>query len=263
MIFINSFIFTDPDAKNYLDAIRAVDQVKNELAVQNLFKNLKAGGNYIPGYPIYPMYGNHLDAVKINATDPRNLDAAFRLTFPAGITVSADGIQGNGTSQYVKTFFTGANFTLNNTCLAFYSGTNQSRSETEITVFSGANSHQLSLRIADIAYFESYKGNDSLSRLTFASTNSLGLHLENRTASNNHNAWIRGTKVATAATVSGALHTLEYRLLCLNDNGTNSTFSSKKCMFAALLPGRSDAQAIALNNTIKQFNTELGRSVTV
>lgn len=54
-------------------------------------------------YAFYPFVGASANGHKYNLVDPRDLDAAFRLTFVGSPTHSANGVKFNGASQYART----------------------------------------------------------------------------------------------------------------------------------------------------------------
>jgi hypothetical protein len=51
---------------------------------------------------IYPFVGGTASTHKWNLTDPRDLDAAYRLSFSGGWTHNANGITGNGVNSYAQ-----------------------------------------------------------------------------------------------------------------------------------------------------------------
>lgn len=58
---------------------------------------------------------------KYNLKDPRDLNAAFRLTFNGGWTYSNQGAKANGTNAYLSTFFDGSlNQNTNSNAIGFY-----------------------------------------------------------------------------------------------------------------------------------------------
>jgi len=72
--------------------------------VNYIVSNLKAAGVWSKCNAIYGMVGGTAAAHKWNWKDMRDLDEAFRLTFPNGATHDNNGILFNGTTQYAETF---------------------------------------------------------------------------------------------------------------------------------------------------------------
>jgi len=89
----------DPDAEAFLLAAGITDATITS-AIDNLVLSLKADNIWANMKAIYPVVGGTASTHKFNLKDPRDLDAAFRLTFVGSPTHSSNGVQGNGTSQY-------------------------------------------------------------------------------------------------------------------------------------------------------------------
>jgi len=72
-------------------------------ATRTFYNSLMVDGLYDKLIAFYPFIGGTAGSHKFNGKDPRDLDAAFRLTFYGGITHSSDGIQPNGVNGYGDT----------------------------------------------------------------------------------------------------------------------------------------------------------------
>jgi len=111
---LNSYSGIDPDAEAFLLAASITDATITS-AIDNLVLSLKADSLWAKMIALYPFVGGTASTHKFNLKDPRDLDAAFRLTFFGSPTHSADGMQGNGSSQYARTHITPlSHFSLNN-----------------------------------------------------------------------------------------------------------------------------------------------------
>ena len=88
--FITAATITDPTE------ISAVNQLVLDLKTANIWTKMKA---------VYPFVGGTATTHKWNLKDPRDLDAAFRLTFSGGWTHSSTGALPNGTNGYADTYF--------------------------------------------------------------------------------------------------------------------------------------------------------------
>jgi hypothetical protein len=92
----------DPDAEAFLLAAGITDATITS-AINNLVLSLKADNIWTKMIAIYPFVGGTASTHKFNLKDPRDLNAAFRLEYFGSPTHSADGMQGNGSSQYANT----------------------------------------------------------------------------------------------------------------------------------------------------------------
>jgi len=100
---------TDPEATNIIKIIEEERGTPfnfyERYYVNYIVTNLKESGVWDKSKAIYGMVGGTAAAHKWNWKDMRDLDAAFRLTFPSGIVSSKlYGAEFNGTSHYADTF---------------------------------------------------------------------------------------------------------------------------------------------------------------
>lgn len=94
----------DPDALAFISAATITDTTQR-YAINNLVVGLKLNSLWGKMQAIYPFAGTTATTQKWNLKDPRDLDAAYRLTFVGGVTHSSDGFQPNGTNGYANTHF--------------------------------------------------------------------------------------------------------------------------------------------------------------
>lgn len=79
-----------------------ITDVTQKIAINDLVVGLKADGLWALMYAIYPFVGGTASTHKWNLKDPRDLNAAYRLTFSGGWTHNANGITGNGVNTYAQ-----------------------------------------------------------------------------------------------------------------------------------------------------------------
>jgi len=68
----------------------------NGLDTYNLMSKISA---------LYLLRGGSASKTKLNAINPLNTDAAFRLGYSGGLTYNSTGVQGNGTNGFANTYF--------------------------------------------------------------------------------------------------------------------------------------------------------------
>lgn len=268
MIFLNSFVFTDPDAKAFLDVVRPYDVVLNELAVQNFVKSYRAvHANArladIGDTAIYLMYGGTETACCLNLINP-SLSNPFNLVKSGTPTFNANGITTTGT-QYLKTgIYPSTHMTLNNTSLMIYERTNVSTNRISIGAYDVVNLWILQLvpRYSNNFYFDSYNTTIGIGRLTGTEiTDSRGLTIGSRLSSSYAACFIDGEKKGSISTSGGNLVNYELYIGARNNNGTAVVHRSNNYAFAAVALGKTDEQCIAITNAVNQLQTELGRAV--
>jgi len=93
-----SFIVVSADAALFLDAAGITDPTITA-AINTFVLGLQADGIWKRMFALYPMVGGTASAHKFNLKDPRDLDAAYRLTFAGPFIHSALGVQPDSTGQ--------------------------------------------------------------------------------------------------------------------------------------------------------------------
>jgi len=97
-------VITDPDVLAFIAATGITDNTQKS-AINSLVISLKGYSIWNKLYVIYPFVGGTAFTNKFNLKDPRDLDAAYRLSFSGGWTHNDNGITGNGTNTLANTFF--------------------------------------------------------------------------------------------------------------------------------------------------------------
>jgi hypothetical protein len=247
----------DPDAQAFITAAAITDPTQQS-AINSLVLALKGFSIWTKMKAIYPIVGGTASQHKFNLKDPRDLNAAFRLTYATGVNHSATGMVGNGTTGLANTQLQpSGNLTQNSTHYSFYSRTNVNLTQIEMGV--NLLSNIMEIRTAGITY---HRVNGS-ALAQHADANSLGFYTGNRTASTVINAWKNGVKIVTGVTTpSSAPTTGNIFILALNTGtGTGGNYSTKECAFASIGDGLTDTEAANLYTAVQAFNTTLSRQV--
>ena len=262
----------DPDAQAFITAASITDPTQ-QAAINTLVVDLKGYSIWTKMKAIYPIVGGTASTHKWNLKDPRDLDAAFRLTFATGWTHSSNGMTPNGTNAYADTKLNPSSILNNgNNHISYYSRTNQAASNTiEIGVFSNNGFFGPALgarRTSDL--FQYYNGNATTSVITASSnTNSTGHFIGNILSSTNRKTYKNGTVSGTntnnfSNVVANTLYgTGIYLGACNISDIFQGVFgySSKQCAFASIGDGLSDTDAANLYTAVQAFQTTLSRQV--
>jgi hypothetical protein len=211
----------DPDAQAFITAA-GITGVTQQEGLNNYVLALKSSGVWDrldAIYPMCPIDGSIAtqDSSKYNLKDPRDLDAAFRITWNNSLTVTVNGVQGNGTNQRGDTHYNvNTNAILNDHCLGFVGNIGGNNMGASIAGNNPYNSFLSS----------SYWGVNS-SYVNIASSFSNGFVLQQRTASNAMAIYDdSSTPSATSTLASSSTPNLNYFILARNLNGTPSGFSN-------------------------------------
>lgn len=95
----------DADAQAFIDAAGITSSTQQD-AVNTLVVGLKADSLWTKMIAIYPIVGGSATTHKYNLKDPRDLDAAYRITFAGAVTHDSNGITGDGSTGYGNSFYT-------------------------------------------------------------------------------------------------------------------------------------------------------------
>jgi len=256
----------DSDSSKIIEAVRSTGVVVTEamrLYVDYIVSNMKAIGTWDLCNAVYGFVGGTEGGHKWNWKDTRDVDAAFRLSFPNGMTHSTNGIVGNGTTQYAETFLnpSSSGLVLNNTHLAIYT-----RDDTQSNL--GAISIGANLSGSIWQFGPSYSGtifsdcyNTSTGRLSLALTNQRrGFWLQNRQSSTSHKILKNGIVLASNSTTGGSLPNTSFFLMAQSSNGVATNYSNRNIAFSTIGSGLTDTQAIQQSQIITNAQNILNRA---
>ena len=269
----------DADALAYFTANTAITSAADKNAINTFYLGLKSDGIYTKIKAMYlPIWGSAASS-KWNLKDPRDLDAAFRLTFTTGWTYSSSGITPNGTSAYANTNLTPstAPLTLNNTHLSFYSRTTGNLGNVDIGqlwVNGGAQAYGLyssSGRNTDNNMVAANNSSDA-NRIIVAQTNASGLFVNTRTSTSSfkyfQNNILKGSNSNINTSVYQGLGQNSILLSALNyfvDTNVPQNqiinYSAKQCSFASIGDGLTDAQVTNFYTRVNTLMTYFGINV--
>jgi hypothetical protein len=244
----------DPDAQAFITAA-AITDATQQSAINTLVTDLKGYNIWTKFKAIYPIVGGSASSHAVNLKTP----GTYNLSFATGVTHSANGMLGNGSTGYANSNFNpnlnGA--TLNSHHVSFYSRTNSNGTEVEFGTAAAGNQTLLEIRTSGTTYAAI---NSAPTYITFADTDSRGFYVANRTASNVLNVFRNSTKRVTGATASSALPNANYFILAWN-NVTPQYYSLKQCAFASIGDGLTDTDAANFYTAVQAFQTTLSRQV--
>ena len=247
----------DPDAQAFITAAAITDPTQ-QAAINTLVTDLKGYNIWTKFKAIYPIVGGTASTHKWNLKDPRDLDAAFRLTFTTGWTHSSTGMTPNGTSAYADT---GLNdntiLSLNSAHISFYSRTNVDGSFCDMGIFDAATTSGTNIfsKLTNTFYGRVHNENIGVSN----SVSSLGLFLANRVSSTETRNFINSTlKLQSGASVTK----LNYNItIGARYRGFYDFYSPRQCAFASIGDGLTDTDAANFYTAVQAYQTTLSRQV--
>lgn len=253
----------DADAQSFITAASITDTTQ-KTAINTLVWDLKNANIWTKMKAIYPFVGGTASSHKYNLIDPRDLNAAYRLSFIGGGTHSSTGYLPNGTTAYADTFLSPSTAlsSQNSTHISYYSRTNNAVDQLDFGTQSvgGVNMLSGSIRQSNsTTYFRinrSYTTAESFTSIT----DSRLFYMINRTSSTEEILFTNTTKYTFSKNSTGLANSPIY-IGAFNASGTPLYYGSKECAFFSVGDGLTDAEATAFYNAVQTFNTTLGRQV--
>lgn len=245
----------DADAQAFITAASITDSTQQS-AIDTLVTDLKTAGVWTKMKAIYPIVGGTASSHKFNLKDPRDLDAAFRLTFTSGWTHSADGAQVTAkTATYADThILPSSELSTTSTHMSYYAKTLTS-ANSQIPIGNGElNSMWLGL------YSSTYYAAIANVYAGQYYTPSPAYYLVNKPSSTQLKYIIDSSIVGTESISTGSFSGTQN--LYLNNYSNSAAFTSiSTCAFATIGDGLTDTESSDLYTAIQAFQTTLGREV--
>jgi hypothetical protein len=264
--YFNLAVPNDTDAQAFITAAGITDATQQS-AVNQLVLDLKSANIWTKMKAIYPIVGGSASTHKWNLKDPRDLDAAYRLTFSTGWTHSSTGMTPNGTSAYASTFLVPSSVfnTTTYNHLSYYSRTNN----TNIDFLMGArNSNETAMILSGRDGFWGYycdAPSPSVYRNAYSTSsfNTAAFSLGSQTGTNvkvyrNNSIVVSNTE---ARFTLSALCTRALIIGAWDSIGTIGNYTNKQCAFSSIGDGLTDTEASNLYTAVQNYNTTLGRQV--
>ena len=245
----------DPNAQAYITAAGITDPTE-QAAVNQLVLDLKGTGSttnntdvWSDSYTFYPLSPTSLAAAAYNLKDPTQ-----NITWYNSPTHATTGVSGNGTNQYGNTHFNpSTDFTSSNDCgftvalstvgvdgdvdVGCRNGTTTAF---ELVTFSSS----MRLRVATFT-----------NQIIIAGIDYDNIYTANRRSSTDFEAYKNGVTAGTNSTSATGNPNLDVFILCENNGGSPSLYSTREQQAFVMHRGLTDNQAKDLYDAITTYNT--------
>jgi hypothetical protein len=247
----------DPDAQAFITAAGITDNTQKN-AINTLVLALKGYSIWTKFKAIYPIVGGTASQHKYNLKDPRDLDAAFRLTFATGWTHASTGMTPNGATYADTKLIPNTTLSLNSTHISGYVRTTLTVSAPILSA-EDATTYNNGLYIwPKWSGGYSVRVNDNTSQVAAAGTDIRGLHLASRTASNVKKYRFNNTQIFNVTTASTALNTSS---IYIGASRNNANYFNNEIAFGSIGDGLTDTEAANFYTAVQAFQTTLSRQV--
>jgi len=255
----------DADAQAFAVAANLSDSTQIS-AVNALVTSLKTAGIWTKMKAIYPFVGGTAQSHKFNLKDPRNADAAFRLTFAGGWTHSAAGALPSGTTGYADTKLNPSQSISNQFSghLSLYSNTDSFSSTSIIGAYNYFPVKEFQIgywkrSTGENTYYFGIGGNTNILVDTLSPTTK-GFLLGSRTSSSAAKLYQNGTTLgSSSAQVVDGFPNASLYLGARNGSADGIAYQRLNHQFASIGDGLTDAEASSLYSAVQAFQTALGR----
>lgn len=246
----------DTDAQVFITATGITDTTQKN-AINDLVLNLKSNSLWSKMSAIYPFIGSTTTTQKFNLKDPRDLDAAYRLTFnySAGGTHSSSGWK----APWANTHFIFDQANPNVSIYINQAGSNDGQDLYDGGAIDGTDSFEF------ITNFQGnntmyWKTNSSQSYLTYNHGGTLGFYGFNDNGTNTQ-IFLNSSQVGTASTTTHTSNTIKTYIGGININNAINQDSNKRwawCHFGYNMTGSDFSN---LYTIVQAYQTALGRNV--
>lgn len=256
---------TDADAIAFLNATGITDPNISR-AIDDFVIGMKANSLWSKTIAIYPFVGGTSTTHMYNLRDPRNLDAAYRISWSGGITHSATGVQGNGSNGYGNTHINDENnLTRNDKHIAVYSRTNVGGSYHDAGVYTSSPGVIHGMLLRDASNGNYYRANDGNNGWTI--TDSRGFFVGLRDSSTGKRLYRNGTAQSpdpfSSVTIATALSYKHYIMALNHGNSSNTAiqFSPREYCYFSFGSKFTAGEVSTYNTLVQSLQTSLGRNV--
>jgi hypothetical protein len=259
-----SGITYDTDAQAFFTATGITDATI-KAAINQLVLDLKNAGLWTKIYALYPIVGGAASPHSYNLKNP----SLYQITWAGSPTHSANGVQGNGTTQYGDTGISPASaLSLNDTHISAYTRTAVSTSYWGLMGIDGDTDQQRRTRLVRKSTPEFYPevntGGTGVN-LVNAATNAAGFYLTTRASSTTFIPYIGSTSLGNENFSSTALATRNIYILAVNSYNAGATttlyYSGDQIAFASVGTNLTSTEEASFYTAIQNFQTTLGRQV--
>jgi hypothetical protein len=247
----------DADAQAFITAASITDPTQQS-AVNDLVVGLKADNLWTKMKAVYPFVGGSASTHKWNLKDPRDLDAAYRLTFSGGLTHNANGVTFS-TNGYARSYYNLTAGNLYNRAYSEYVRLVTNNNSTGWTgVFDGINvfGNQLAIVSGNLNYAAGLNNLNGLDGPIL-----YGLQTSSVTSGTNASKYYSTDVSITSITANATPTSGEFYLGALNSGGSAILYCNKNISFSSISDSLTQTDVTNLNNLVQTFQTALSRNV--
>lgn len=241
----------DMDAKAFLDSAGIVDTTI-KYAVNDLVIQLKDSALWNKFMAVYPMVGGTAASTKWNLKDPRNVDAAYRLSFNGNPVFAATGVLFPTNNDYANTHLNDSLLINVDNSISYYSRTQNTVSGFDMGCHDKAKPYN------EMAIYHANDATDYFGFLNskYKPASTIGLFMIS-TNPNNILWYENGIQKFEKGGAPSTRNT-DYPIL-IGYAMEASSGGKRECSIATIGKGFSGAEAMTFYNIVDNFNNQLNR----
>lgn len=263
-IYLMPKIAWDADALSFINAASITDSVIR-IAINTYVKDLKSNSLWTKIVALYPFVGGTATTHKYNLKDPRDLDAAFRLTFSGGVTHDANGVTFDGINGFANThLIPSTSLTLNDESMILYSRTSaQSAANTIDTGAAVGTSQRDELSVRNSVGNSVASINATTGNLATINSDGKGLIMGSRVSSTDLRIFKNGSQSGATQTASngGTRSNIKLYIGARNISNAGNGFVNRNFALAGYGTGFTSSQASTFYTLTQTLQTTLSRQV--
>jgi hypothetical protein len=241
----------DGDALNYFQ-VTGLSDFGQKVALNELILDLKYYNIWNIMQCIYPFVGGTAVLHKWNLKDPRDLDAAYRLTFTGSWTHSSTGALPS--TAYANTFFNpSTNATNSGLTFGIYSRTNNTTGTQVYGGFDGSSITQHNISLGNM-----YNANILIS---YTVTRTDRLFINRRGALNDMQIYRDGLSLGTSTSNGSGNPNRNFYFGARNGAAAPEFYSVHELAFGFIGLAMTNQNAIDLTRIVNKYEATLGRNV--
>ena len=244
----------DTDAQAFFTSSAITDTVQKR-AINDFVIALKKDSLWNKFLAIYPMVGGDSATTSFNLKDPRNVDAAYRITWHGSPDFKTTGVTCSTTGDWGDTHLVDTLLLYNNSSISYYSGTeNQTAGydmgcSNSIEPFNIMSIYENFSKDIVNTWFNAYGSTQ------YQPASTVGL-FTNSSSTDKVTRYDNGVAVATYRAPDNAY---THSVITIGEVTDDSNIGLRECRLAAIGSGLTDAQALTFYNIVKTFETKLSR----
>lgn len=244
----------DTDAQAFFTSSAITDTVQ-KTAINDFVIALKKDSLWNKFVALYPMIGGDSATTSFNLKDPRNTDAAYRITWHGSPDFKTTGVTCLTSADWGDTHLVDTVLSYNNSSISYYSGTANQTAGYDMGCSNGISPFNI------MAIYENFTLDivntwfNAYGSAQYQPASTVGL-FTNSATSDKVTRYDNGVAVGNYNAPDSAY---THSVITIGQVTDDENIGLRECRLAAIGSGLTDAQSLTFYNLVKTFETKLSR----